>query len=280
MQKAWDSSWKSNDSSKGEVVSKLRLDSETSSIILSHLSNVLLSDSPSNFLSASFASVAPVSIHSNHLVNGSGIGSGDVTPNSRDAKNRDDNLEEGRQDTDGRLKAGALGCLSWMISTFEIDLPENLIDLLKNSKIYESLLSVETASLPSTRIRTYGLMNTLNSSKQTSEMFKGEILSKVAPEALISLWEEKDLSVIRSGIDAWLPILRANPIVWESQIMARRKTGNQDQDDEEEDEDSEDEDDSEDESGDEDQEAAEIKKQENLKRILQPFLLILRSYLS
>lgn len=207
---------------------------------MNHLNNVLLSESPSQFLSLTFSSQAPVSIHSNNQLNGNG---GNSTPTSigRDAKNRDEmNLEEGREDTDGRLKSGSLGCLNWILSTLSNAsstssssnlLTENLSDLLRNPKIYSSLINLEETSISSLRSKTYQLLNTLNSSQISESLFKEEILEIISPEVSLSLWQEKDLGVIRNGIDSLLPIFRKYPSIWESQVNSNKSEDNDDEDD-------------------------------------------------
>ncbi|KAE8204435.1 hypothetical protein A4X06_0g1527 [Tilletia controversa] len=249
---AWDKSvsWQSSEQDSAveeEAVSSQKLNAyDQLESLLAHLSVLLLTFSPSTVL----AHNAP---HASTPAAGAGVG-GSVSmlgPDSslRDAKNRDDTVEEDVAATDRRLAAGALGNLAWIVSSHPAPLPaEQLERLVGSPSLWSTLAPInfdtggaEEEQLPflglaspPTRQRAWDLLKVLVSADL--ELVKAHILSIAAPIALVSAWEEREQLVQKNMLVSFLPLLRALPETWS--VADAALGGDEDgEDDEDEDQD-------------------------------------------
>ncbi|KAK0529909.1 hypothetical protein OC842_004094 [Tilletia horrida] len=215
---AWDksSTWQTDSTDKLNLHDQL-------SPLLAHLSVLLLTLSPSSVLAHNAPHIATPAVAA-----GSGAAPS-IGPDSslRDAKNRDDTVEEDVAATDRRLAAGALGSLAWIVSSHPAPLPaEQLERLLTSPSLWSALAPVrfETGSSedeqmpflglasPPTRQRAWDLLKALTAAD--AELVKTHVLSIVAPIALVSAWEERDQLVQKNMLVSLLPLLRALPETW------------------------------------------------------------------
>ncbi|KAE8225708.1 hypothetical protein CF319_g1581 [Tilletia indica] len=250
---AWDKSvsWQSGEDSAvdDQLPSSQKLNAyDQLDPLLAHLSILLLTFSPSTVL----AHNAPNTTAPTAAPGGSVSMLG---PDSslRDAKNRDDTVEEDVAATDRRLAAGALGNLAWIISSHPAPLPaEQLERLIASPSLWSTLAptSFDTGGAeeeqlpflglasPPTRQRAWDLLKVLVTSDL--ELVKTHTLAIVAPIALVSAWEERDQLVLKNMLVSLLPLLRALPETWRVADSALGGDEEGDEDDEDEDEDDED----------------------------------------
>jgi hypothetical protein len=158
---------------------------------------------------------------------------------ARDAKNRDDaQVEEDAEGTDGRLVAGALGSLTWLINSQIPEEERDRILPMLSEPILWSALSMDAGSedrslghlSPFVRISGWGLLRSLVASWPHAIETFAHI---VAPTALFSAFQERDLLVSQSMREGLIRLLRLRPDLW---ILAADEDRN-DEDDENEDSD-------------------------------------------
>ncbi|KAN0061932.1 hypothetical protein ACQY0O_005927 [Thecaphora frezii] len=231
--------------------------------LLDHLRLLLQSPSPS-------AALALTAAHASNAARDapSASASGVNTPvaatsRERDAKNRDDaNVEEDAAALDKRLVAGALSVLSFIIRHHPQPKPCEALEPLLSSKLLWSSLSPAnlfagsnasgksqngaTSSFgfdaPVVRIRAWTLLRDLHVAMPEVLDHQIGIYGTVAISAA---WQERDVAVQRSMLDAILPILKARPSIWLIGSVPPQSCP-KDRDDEDEDDDSDEEDEEED----------------------------------
>ncbi|KAK0546960.1 hypothetical protein OC846_004159 [Tilletia horrida] len=294
---AWDRSlsWNSNEtaevSTSASNNAKLNITDQLPAL-LSHLSILLLTLSPSTVLAHNAPHVpTPAAVSS-----AAGQLNTNLGPDAslRDAKNRDDTVEEDVAATDRRLAAGALGSLAWIVASHpapmlgdETDVEGSsqqlLLRLLSSPSLWSNLAPIQfdaggasdedqhQAALPllglaspPTRQRAWDLLKALV--QADTELVKQHVLSIVAPIALVSAWEEKDQLVQKNMLVTLLPLLRALPETWISADHALGGGEGRDEDDQdEEEEEDDDEDEEEDEEDDADQVAASAARRKSVQ---------------
>ena len=172
------------------------------STVLDHLRQVLLTDTPSTALAQSTASLQTTS---------------DAT--EVDAKSRDDtHVDESADELNGRLVAGGLGVLNWIVSTCDGLDPECLSEFVESPALWAALQPQQMLSgaalstePPIARQRAWILLGHLN---RRYPALIDEHMDVIAPVALNAAWTERDANVIADMLGALLPLLRRRPDMW------------------------------------------------------------------
>ncbi|KAL9939348.1 hypothetical protein V8E36_002161 [Tilletia maclaganii] len=239
---AWDHSvcWRTAQSQEQDERAKLIIYDHLPALV-SHLYILLLTLSPSTVL----AHNAPHAANTPAATSMQAQAPLGPDASLRDAKNRDETVEEDVSATDRRLAAGALGNLAWIISTYPRDKrpvqegesgpsatslfaeDEQLERLITSPSLWSSLAPIQfeiggRESLPflglgspPTRQRAWDLLKALTSSELESlRAPSSSLLAVIAPIALMSAWGERDHLVLKNMLVALLPLLRAVPETW------------------------------------------------------------------
>lgn len=176
-------------------------------VLIEHLQPILCTDMPM----ASLAQLTP---------------SLQITPASKegaefDAKSRDDtNVDENVEEMNGRLVAGALGLLQWMVESSSSITAEDLAPLVSSPQLWTALMSKEAAAdgrtvlgsgSPVARQRAWAWLGCLN---RIHPALVDEHLPRIARVAFTSAWSEKLDNVVASMLGALLPLLQRRPDAW------------------------------------------------------------------
>lgn len=177
------------------------------SVLLEHMNPILCSDMPV----ASLAQLTP---------------SLQITPASKegaefDAKSRDDtNVDENVEEMNGRLVAGALGLLQWMVESSASITADDLAPLVSSPQLWSALVPKEAADdgqnvlgggSPMARQRAWAWLGYLD---RTHASLVDQNLGMIARAAFPSAWMEKLESVMPSMLATFLPLLKRRPDAW------------------------------------------------------------------
>lgn len=177
------------------------------SVLLGHMNPILCSEMPV----ASLAQLTP---------------SLQITPGSKegtefDAKSRDDtNVDENVEEMNGRLVAGALGLLQWMLESSSSITAEDVAPLVASPQLWTALMPKEAAyddqavlgrGSPMARQRAWSWLGYLN---RAHTSLVDRHLDTIAQAAFPSAWHETLESVMGAMLGAFLPLLKRRPDAW------------------------------------------------------------------
>ena len=181
----------------GEADGKVDM-TDYAGVVVEHLRPLLLSDAPSTNISL----VTPVLQVTS---------SSDVTIDNDTKTRGDGNADESPEALDHRLVAGALGVLSWLISS---GYTQGLEEFLESSSVWSALRSTGDGSgvdNPQARAQAWTLL--AKASTAVPDVVEAHI-GTIIPAAFAGAWAESDALVLRNMLPSFLPILKNHRDSW------------------------------------------------------------------